>query len=352
MVLILKALIAALLAAALPLAAPAAAEKAEAPAVSALSAILTTESGDVLFARDADRLLPIASTTKLMTALVVLDHCRPEDSIEILQEYCGVEGSSMYLRPGERYTVRELLTGLLLASGNDAALALAGHCAGSTAAFSALMNEKAAALGMENSHFLNPHGLNEAAHYSTARDLAALMGAVMRNDTLAELIALPSAAVGGQTIYNHNKLLSRYPGCIGGKTGYTQAAGRCLVSCAEREGTRLICVTLNDPDDWNSHMALYDWGFSRVETRVFNAENTRFELPLLGGRQRSALAVPAVEERLLVTAGSELRLRPRLPFYVFAPVSAGAAAGTLEIWEGERLLLELQLIYAAEYPIK
>lgn len=352
MVLILRNLISLLLAAVFPFSVFTFADAKDYPEVHAISAVLMTDDGEILYEREADRMLPIASTTKLMTALVVIENCDMNESVEILPEYCGVEGSSMYLRAGDRYTVRELLTGLLLVSGNDAALALAGHCSGDAASFAELMNRRAKELGMLNSHFMNPHGLNEAGHYSTARDLALLMREAMRNEEFSKLIAVQKAVVGDQTLYNHNKLLYRYEGCTGGKTGYTEIAGRCLVSCAERENMRLVCVTLNDPDDWNDHAKLYDWGFSQFMTLFLNEENTRYDIPLLGGIVSSAVAVPAEEIKLLVPRDSETQIEPKLPFYVFAPVSAGAEAGLLRVRSGDRMIAEIPLIFSEEYPIQ
>ena len=341
-----------LLAVLLPFSVPAPADPQELPGLHALSAVLMAEDGEVLFAQEADRMLPIASTTKLMTALVVIENCDLEESVEIQPAWCGIEGSSVYLKPGDRYTVRELLLGLLLASGNDAATALACHCAGDIAAFSELMNRRAAELGMSGSHFTNPHGLNEAGHYSTARDLALLMLETMKNEKLSALIGMDKAQCGNETVYNHNKLLHRYAGCIGGKTGYTEAAGRCLVSCVERNDLRFVCVTLNDPDDWNDHAKLYDWGYAHFMARVINADNERHELPLLGGTVSSAVAVPAEEVKILLPRDSELLVNTELPFYVFAPVSRGAEAGRMILRDGERILREIPLVYAEDYPVQ
>ena len=202
----------------------------DSPSLSAHSAIVMHSGGEVVFEQNPDEKMRIASTTKIMTALVVLENCALDEQVEILPEYCGIEGSSMYLAPGERCTVEELLQGLLLVSGNDAAIALACHTAGDTDSFVALMNAKAFALGMENSSFANPHGLDGEGHYSTARDMAKLMCACMENEDFARINAKKSSTVGERVLYNHNKLLSGCPGCIGGKTGYTEAAGRCLVS--------------------------------------------------------------------------------------------------------------------------
>ena len=322
------------------------------PEIRALSAVVMAESGELLFEREPDRMLPMASTTKLMTALVVIESCSLDSIVDILPEYCGMEGSSLYLKPGERYTVRELLQGLLLASGNDAAIALACFCAGNIEDFSARMNQRAAELGMRNSHFLNPHGLNEAGHCSTARDLALLMFAAMENDSFAELISREKTVFGGHTILNHNKLLQRYPGCIGGKTGYTKVAGRCLVSCCEKNDLRLVCVTLNDPDDWNDHARLYDWAYEHYKVRVISRDNFLFEIPLLGGSAETATVVPAVEKKLLLPSESDPIVQTTLPFYVFAPVAVGSAAGLIRVLLDDQILCEVPLIFSENYPIR
>lgn len=332
---------------------PATASKASRPAPepAALSAVLMDANGRVVYEKDAHRMLPVASTTKIMTALVVLEHCDLNERVEIPASCCGIEGSSMVLRPGESYSVRELLTGLLLVSGNDAAAALACHCAGDIDSFCALMNAKAKALGMANSHFLNPHGLNEAGHYSTAYDMALLMRAAMDDERFAEISAMERAEIGGRVLLNHNKLPTRCEDCIGGKTGYTQVAGRCLVSCAERSHCRLYCVTLNDPDDWDDHAALYDWAFSCCEEYVFDAESCRYPLPLLAGPEENTAVVPAQEEKLLLPRNGGLRVRAELPFYVFAPVSRGSPAGNLRVFDGERLIAVIPMVYAEDCPL-
>ena len=234
------------------------------PSVSAASAILVdAESGRVLYEKDAHTRRLIASTTKLMTALVALEQGPGlEEEVTIPPKAAGVEGSSLYLKAGERLKFETLLYGMLLHSGNDAAVAVAVLTAGSVEAFAAQMNQKARELGMTNSHFTNPTGLDEEGHYSTARDLALLARACLAQETLAKMAATPSIALEGRSFVNHNKLLWRYEGCVGLKTGYTQTAGRTLVSAARRNGMTLIAVTLDDPNDWADHAALFDYGFS------------------------------------------------------------------------------------------
>ena len=237
--------------------------RAEAVQLSAAAAILMdADSGEILYEKDAARKMRIASTTKIMTALVVLEHARLTDTITVTNDHM-VEGSSMYLKPGEVVTVEELLYGLLLCSGNDAALALA-DCCGGLEAFVAAMNDKAAALGMVGTSFANPNGLDDENHYSTARDMAVLAAYAAQDPTFRRICSTRTATVGGRTMTNHNKLLSQVEGCIGMKTGYTKAAGRTLVSCAERQGRRLVAVTLCDGNDWADHKALYEMGFGTM----------------------------------------------------------------------------------------
>jgi D-alanyl-D-alanine carboxypeptidase len=307
-----------------------------APELSADCAVLLGPEGQILFEKDAHRRCPIASTTKLMTALVTLEHAALSDTVEIPAACCGVEGSSMYLQAGESYTVEELLTGLLLASGNDAAEALALYCAGSEERFAVWMNEKAEELGMADTHFANPHGLDAEGHYSSAADLGLLMAACMERQELRTILSRGEALIQGKCYVNHNKLLWRCPGCLGGKTGYTRAAGRCLVSCCERDGARLYCVTLSAPDDWNDHMALYDWGYSRyVCANVTGA--LRYSLPLLGAGE-GQIRLTADPLPLFLPKSAELQLQTELPPFVLPPVRAGETAGRVRVfWNGEEL---------------
>lgn len=224
--------------------------------------LLDADTGQVLYAQNEDKQMRIASTTKLMTALVVLERARLWERVTVEEQHM-TEGSSMHLQPGETLTVEELLYGLLLCSGNDAAAALADYCGG-TADFVRRMNELARQIGMSGSSFANPSGLDQEGHYATARDMALLGAYAAGNHTLRRLCSTRSVHIGGRSMHNHNRLLDMVPGCIGLKTGYTRAAGRTLVSCAERDGRRLVAVTLQDGNDWADHMALYAWGFARA----------------------------------------------------------------------------------------
>lgn len=299
--------------------------------VSASCAVLMDgESGRVLYAKAAHEPRQIASTTKLMTALVALDTEHALDSdIVVAEQWTGVEGSSIYLRPGEHISLEELLYGMLLQSGNDAATAVAGVCGGTAEQFSELMNKKAAELGMENSHFSNPSGLSDEENYSTAYDMALLARACLGNKTLARIVSTKSATVNGKVFTNHNKLLWRYPGCIGLKTGFTEKAGRTLVSAAERDGRTLICVTLNAPNDWSDHTALLDWGFSAWKSCQLAAEGESLcRIPVEGALVPFCTVSAGASVQLCLKAGEKAEMDLQLVSEsLTAPVVRGTVLG-------------------------
>ena len=300
-----------------------------AQAVSARRAIvMDAATGRVLYEKDADQRSLIASTTKIMTALVVCEQCNVLDRMRIPKEAVGIEGSSMYLREGEQLTLETMLYGLLLCSGNDAALAIADAVGGSQEKFVAMMNAKAKELGMTGSSFANPNGLDAEGHYSTALDMAKLACAAVNNETLVRIASTKSVTIGGRTMTNHNKLLHYVDGCLGLKTGYTKAAGRTLVSCAEKNGQRLIAVTLQDGNDWADHQALYEYGFSAYPARTCAVRGQALTqasvsggvsptVPLIAG---AGFCYPAAETERLTT-------RICLDEPLRAPVSAGKTVG-------------------------
>ena len=231
---------------------------------SAVSAILLdADTGDVLYEKNADAQMLIASTTKILTALVALECGDLLEEITVTAEHMA-EGSSMYLNLGETVTVEQLLYGLLLCSGNDAALALAEACCGSVDDFVVQMNRKAQQIGMTDSSFANPNGLDAEGHYSTARDMARLAAYAVKNHTFVRFCSTIQVSAAGRSMSNHNRLLREVEGCVGMKTGYTMAAGRTLVTCTVRDGRTLVAVTLNDGNDWADHKALYEYGFDKI----------------------------------------------------------------------------------------
>lgn len=322
--------------------------------VSASSAVLLdAASGRVLWEHNANEKRYIASITKMMTALVAMESGHSlEETVDIKREYTGAEGSSMYLKPGEKLSLEALMYGLLLASGNDAALAVAGYCGGSVAAFVEQMNRKAARLGMTNTKFLNPSGLTQEGHVSTAADMAKLAAACMRNEAIAKIVATRSITIEGRTFTNHNKLLWRYDGCVGMKTGYTQRAGRTLISCARRDGRMLIAVTLNAPNDWQDHTQMLDYGFSEYADRQLSEAGTvQARQPVLG----SLLSFVTVEERdtlhYPMKEGEQVRREVSLVPIVQAPVVRGQTAGTITYYLGETVIGVCPLIYGDTAPM-
>ena len=298
-------------------------------AVSAEKAmVLDAVTGRVLYEKDADRQSLIASTTKIMTALIVCEKCNVLDRMRIPKEAVGIEGSSMYLKEGEVLTIQELLYGLMLSSGNDAAVALAIYCGGTVEGFAELMNDKAHALGLRNTHFENPNGLDAPGHYSTARDLAKLAAYAMENPIFCKTVSAKTVTVGQRYLRNHNKLLWQVEGADGVKTGYTRAAGRILVSSATRQGRRLICVTLNDPNDWADHAQLLENGFSRYSLRRVLSAGERIAVLEVESGTASRVEVLAAEDFDFCLAENEVPVFSLPgPGFVYSPVTQGAEAG-------------------------
>ena len=300
-----------------------------AAAVSAQRAIVVDAvTGRVLFEKNADQQALIASTTKIMTALIVCERCNVLDRMRIPREAVGIEGSSMYLKEGEVLTIQELLYGLMLSSGNDAAVALAIYCGGTVEGFAELMNDKAHVLGLANTHFENPNGLDSPGHYSTARDLAALAAYAMENPVFYKTVSARTVTVGNRYLRNHNKLLWQVEGADGVKTGFTRAAGRILVSSATRNDRRLICVTLNDPNDWADHSALLEEGFSRFAVRRIVSAGDRIAVLEVESGDENRVEVLAAEDLDFSLAGNETFVFALPgPGFVYSPVTEGANAG-------------------------
>lgn len=309
--------------------------------------LIDADTKEILYEKNPDKQMLIASTTKIITAMVVLDHCKLDENVEMLPEYTAVEGSSTYLKAGDTVTVEELLYGLLLVSGNDAAAALAYHTAGSIEKFASLMNEKAAELGMTNSSFKNPHGLDEDGHYSTARDLALAMAEAIKNETFCKITSTKTITINGNTFKNHNRLLWECEGVMGGKTGYTKSAGRTLVSYAHRDGLNLICVTLKDPDDWKDHTSLYDWAFSEYRAvNITEGGETFAEISVISGTENSVRVKPVSSYRLLLKKDDVVKTETELPKFVYASVSAGATAGKVTVKVNGKTVKTIDLVFS------
>lgn len=315
----------------------------------AVSAILVeARTGRVLYEKNPHERRSIASITKLMTALVAVESTPGLDRVvKVEAEWlAGAEGSSIYLAPGEELTLEELLYGLLLESGNDAAQVIAASCAGDMATFVEWMNRRAAELGMADTHFDNPSGLDSETHYSTAWDMALCARACMEDPVVSKIAATKSATLGTRTFTNHNKLLGQYEGCLGMKTGYTDEAGRTLVTCAQRDGLRLIAVTLADPDDWADHAALYDYGFAAWEDRALcRAGKTVRTLPVTGSLVRFVGVAPRSAVTYPLRPEETPTVAVELPESVPAPVEEGSIAGRMDFYLGGEKVDSVYLVY-------
>ncbi|MBR5538301.1 MAG: D-alanyl-D-alanine carboxypeptidase [Clostridia bacterium] len=264
------------------------------PEISASSAILiNSDTGEVIYSKNVDTKRGMASTTKIMTAILAIENGVLDEMVEISDDAIGVEGSSLYLKKDEAMTLRDLLYGLMLRSANDAAEAIAIHISGSVEDFATLMNDKAASLSLANTHFTNPHGLSDDNHYTTAYDLAILTSYAMKNNTFREICSTKKATISGnRTVVNHNKLLFLLDGICGVKTGFTKDTGRCLVSAADRNGVEFVSVTLNAPDDWNDHTKMIEYGFNEYEAvPLLSKGDCVYKLPVVGGDYESVSLV-------------------------------------------------------------
>ncbi len=317
-------------------------------AVGARSAIvLDATTGRVLYEKNADEKALIASTTKIMTALLVCEQCNVLDRVKIPREAVGAEGSSVYLREGEILTVQELLYALMLGSGNDAALALAIYCAGTAEGFAERMNDKARLLGLSDTHFVNPHGLDHPDHYSTARDLATLACFAMKNAIFAKTVSTKQVTIGERTLTNHNRLLWRVAGADGVKTGFTRAAGRTLVSSAVRDGRRVVVVTLNDPDDWSDHAALYEKAFSRYRvTTLVKKGDCLGCLSVFGGNSAQVRVLAAEDLTCALASGEQPQIVLSAKGYTFAPVVRDASAGFAYVRVDGKTLGRIPVVFA------
>ncbi len=299
----------------------------EAATVSRAECVLEVDSKRLLVRRQDEMKLPMASTTKILTAIIVIDDCDLDAVVTVPREAVGVEGSSVYLKEGDEYTVRDLLYGLMLRSGNDCAETLALYHSGCISAFAQVMNERAAALGAQSSHFVNPHGLPVEGHYTTACDLARISAYAMENERFVEIVSCKYYQPRGW--YNKNKMLVRYDGATGVKTGFTLRAGRCLVTSAKKDGLNLLAVVLNSPQMYERTEELLNYCFSAYQmTAVYERGND-----LQGLYGKCDFYYPLKEEE---KAAVTVRLLKREPL----PTQSGEIAGQMQI------LLKNNLIFS------
>lgn len=324
---------------------------AEEPGVSAKACVLIEEkTGRVIFEKNSGEKLPMASTTKIMTTLLCLESGGLDDEFVVDSNAIKVEGSSMGLMEGDVVTKRALCYGMLLPSGNDAANAVAIKLGGTFENFASIMNERAAEIGMTRTCFVTPSGLEGEGHGASAYDMALLAREALRNPDFAEICSQRKAKVKfGNPPYerwlvNTNKLLNMYDGVKGVKTGFTDEAGRCLVSACERNGISFICVTLNDKCDWDDHMKMYDYGFSRLKSSELGF-NDIINIPVVGGD--TELMPAASDEKIIFGSDgmseNKITFRIYAPQFLYAPIKAGDAVGEVRYYYDENYIGSINL---------
>lgn len=301
--------------------------------VSAQSAVLMcANNGEVLFSRNADKQLSMASTTKIMTSLIALEAAAPDTEITVTKEMVSVEGTSMGLLPDDSVSLKELVYGMLLQSGNDAANTVAYVIGGSPEGFAKLMNKRAARIGMKNSNFVTASGLDDENHYSTAYDMALLACECIKNPEFVSICSQKTARLTygnppyARTLTNHNKLLWKHEDVIGIKTGFTKKSGRCLVSAAERDGVTLVAVTLNAPDDWNDHISMLEYGFSQCKGTELSCDLSKVRLNVVGGVENHVPVELSANAEWL--EGQRCYVRLLMKPMIYAPVEKGDIVGT------------------------
>ncbi len=331
------------------------------PEVSAESyVVMDARTGEILFSEKENVSMPIASTTKMMTALIVVENVEDLDRTVVIDaESCGIEGSSVNLFKGEKISVRDLLYALMLESANDSAVALARTVSGSVEAFADLMNEKAKELSMTGTHFTNPHGLEDEEHYSTSLDLARLWQYAMKNEVLREIVSTKTHKIqmagdnGYRFLSNHNKLLKTYEYCIGGKTGFTKAAGRCLVTYSVKNGIELVTVTLNDPSDWEDHKNLSDYAFSLYSTVNLAGEGSmKYQLAVVGGKKSEVTLSNRESLDVSVRDVAKIKSVVHAPRFLYAPVvPSDKAVGKVVFYYDGKEIASLDLFSLDEVEI-
>lgn len=323
--------------------------------ISAHSAILfepVTEK--VLYEKNSNSKMSLASTTKIVTAITAIENGNLDDVVTTSKLAAEIEGSSIWLEEGEKQTFKNLLYGLMLSSGNDAAIAIAEHISGISENFAKLMNQTAKLSGAFNSNFTNPSGLFDENHYTTAYDLAKITSYAYKNKLFKEIVATKEYKIPweghewGRTLKNHNKLLNIYEGCIGVKTGFTKKSGRCLVSSAERNGIQLIAVTLNAPDDWNDHIKMLNFGFESLNNvKVLSKDESEKEINIKKGVKKSIRCRIKEDVYIPLSDIDKVNIKFYIPEEINAPVNTNEVIGYVEVILNEKMIKKVDL-YALE----
>lgn len=332
------------------------------PSISAEAYILyCADNGQIINSKNENKKMKPASTTKIMTSLIALEESASGNKKVTFTDEMIAEGSSMYLKVGEQVTLEDLATGMMMSSGNDAANATALTVSGSIEKFADYMNVRAKQIGMNDTNFVTPSGLDDENHYSTAYDLALLMTYALENEDFAELTSQKSATVEfiepeskKVTYSNHNRLLSLYEYCTGGKTGYTMAAGRCLVSSAKKDGLTLVCVTLNDRNDWNDHIALYDYGFEKYSCYYSDDSNFYADIPCVGGKGDKVAVTGEKDTSIVVESEDKSQIEQKIyaDSFLYAPIGKNDVVGRIDYLIDGKVVSSVNLVAVDEVEIK
>ncbi len=321
--------------------------------------IICAETGEVVYSKNMNERLPMASTTKIMTAILALEYGADNKDITVSHDMIAVEGTSMGLQDGDSVSLKTLVKGMLLKSGNDSANAVAHIIGGSIPSFVSLMNSKAKELGMKNTSFETPSGLDGENHYSTAYDMAILGAYSIKNPDFRSICSAESMAVyyGSppyrRVLTNHNKLLKMYDGAFGIKTGFTQKSGRCLVSAVCRDGKTLVAVTLKAPDDWNDHIKMYDYAFSQVTGVQLKANTENIKLNIVGGNKKQISVVQANVPTIATTDNNfKYTTKIYIKQFEYAPISKGEVVGKIVYYRNKTKICEVDLISAEAVEYK
>lgn len=321
------------------------------PKINGSSGILIEkETGRILYSHNSHQKLPMASTTKVMTALVALENGNLDEKVKITNKSVGIEGSSIYLFKGEEITLKDLIYGLMLRSGNDAAVAIAYHIGGSLEGFIELMNRKAREIGANNTNFVNPHGLHDENHYTTAYDLALIAREALKNQEFKK-IAKTKIWVANREInkyfYNKNKTIWQYEGGDGIKIGYTKAAGRCLVASATKNDMQLIAVVLNDGNWFNDCYNQFDFGFQTYKSKVIFDNNQFVKSIYVPNGKKNILPIVTAKKLVLPLMDEEIdkiKLDINLPKSINAPISIEQKVGAIKVFINGKLVATTDLL--------
>ena len=310
--------------------------------------IINGDTGEVIYSCNSEQRLSMASTTKIMTALLLCENGQFEKEVTVTAEMLKVEGSSMGLLAGDKVTYHDLLYGMLLASGNDAANVTAISIGGTVEGFAEMMNCKAAELGLVNTHFVTPSGLDADGHYTTALELAKLARYAMQNEHFALAASSKSVTLNygnppyRRTLTNHNKLLKTFDGAVGVKTGFTKKSGRCLVSAAKRDGKYIIAVTLNDPNDWKDHTEMLEYGFSEIRQTRYRPNIGSYVIPVVGS-ELDEIMIDILPFTVNTLETADISCTVNLPKFLYAPLKADEVIGSVVYKMGDNVLGKVDL---------